>query len=210
MKFLISNYINFINLYKINNHQRVLRVLQPKMNNFQMGRVLQPRKGQLKIQQMIFMLLGLTLFFILVALFFIMIKFSSLEKEVIELNRDKAAGLVEKLASSPEFIFENQPNSIDADKLIVLKSDRRYYDGDSTFWGVKGVIVRKIYPKEDEVECISTNYPDCNLIKLFTDKNSAPVGSFVSWCSKKSLDGNPYNECSLAEIMIVEDDINEK
>ncbi|MEM3074475.1 MAG: hypothetical protein QW727_00845 [Candidatus Pacearchaeota archaeon] len=168
------------------------------------------KKAQLKIKQMIFMLLALTIFFVLVALFFISIKSINLEKEVVELKRDRASNLVEKLSSTPEFIFENKPNSIDADKLIILQSESIYRTRtDSTFWGVEGIIVRRIYPKEREIECTKFNYPECNIIKLFTEKNTSPTSSFVSWCRKQSLEGRTYDKCELAELMIIEEKINE-
>ena len=80
------------------------------------------KKAQLKIQQMIFMVLAITLFFILVGLFFLSVKITNLEQDVIDLNRDKAARLVSKIASNPEFIFREKSNAIDADKIMILKN----------------------------------------------------------------------------------------
>ncbi len=174
------------------------------------------KKGQFKIQQMIFMLLAVTLFFILVGLFFVAFKTASLQKDVVELKRDKAVEIIEKISSNPEFIFEDRSisNAIDSDKLMILKNENKYVFVENgkrkTFWGVDGIIVRKIYPSEGEIiECTNENYPNCNLIKLFTNKNNAPISSFVSLCRKDSLNGIKYNRCELAELMIEEEKLNE-
>ena len=161
-------------------------------------------KAQLKIQQMIFMLLAVTLFFILAFLFFIAFKVTSLERDAIESNRDKAAGLVGKLSSNPEFVFENAANSIDADKLMILQAEDKYDD----FFGVDGIILQKIYPAQSEIiECKRDNYPNCNQIKLFTDKDVTPISSFVSWCTKQTINGNAYDKCELAVLMIEEESL---
>ena len=163
-------------------------------------------KGQLKIQQMVFMILAITIFFILAGLFFLALKVTNLERDAQELNQDKAVGLVNKISSNPEITFEGIPNSIDADKLMVLKDSKTY----PSFFGVDGIIVQKVYPVEsnEEILCTTSNYPDCNKIKLFTHSEVASTQSFVSWCRKKSLNGNSYDECSLAILMIEEREIN--
>ena len=168
------------------------------------------KKAQLKIQQTTFMLLAVTLFFILVFLFYVAIKVVNLEQSAVEANRNKAAGLVAKLSASPEFIFDDKTRAVDADKLMILKSENRYLSNEgiysSTFWGVKGVIIEKIYPAGERIECTKKNYPDCTQIKLFTESNTAPVSSFVAWCSKNSGEavGRAYDKCDLAILMIEE------
>ena len=156
------------------------------------------KKAQLKIQQMVFMILAITIFFILAGLFFLAVKVTNLERDAQELAQDKAIGLVNKISSNPELTFEGVPNSIDADKLMILKDSKVY----GNFFGVDGIIVQKIYPKSKETECTRENYPDCNKIKLFTNNEVTPTQSFVSWCRKKTIEGNAYDECSLAILMI--------
>src|SRR3989344_5573246 len=95
------------------------------------------KNGQLKIQQMVFMLLALTLFFILVVLFFLVIKTGDLQKDKVNLDREKAIGLVTKIASTPEFNFEGNSRTVDMDKLMILQSMKEY----SNFFGVNGIIV---------------------------------------------------------------------
>ena len=157
------------------------------------------KKAQLKIQQMVFMLVALTLLFILVALFFIVFKVTKLQKDVVELRRDQAAGLVSKIASTPEFIFEDTPNAIDADKLMILQGKPQYRE---YFGNIEGIIIQKIYPSGSLVECTRSNYPECNQIKLFTQSSSAPDSSYVAWCRKQSIAGVAFNKCDIALLMI--------
>ena len=159
------------------------------------------KKGQLKIQQMIFMVLAISLFFLLVGMFFISVKVANLERESVELDRDKAVRLINKISSNAEFIFQGRVNAIDADKLLVLKEQTEYRH----FFGVDGIIVEKIYPVSENIECTRGNYPNCNKIKLFTKAESATTSAFVSWCTKNTKDGRAYDDCSLARLMIEED-----
>lgn len=165
------------------------------------------KKAQLKIQQMSFMLIGVFLLFVLVGLFYLSFKTLSLQKEVIELRKDKTSDLVTKIASTPEFTYENRVNSIDGDKLMVLKNlDGAKY---RELWGIKGVIIQKIYPITNNTECKLSNYPDCNTIKLFTSSNSAPIYSFVSLCRKENKNSRVYDKCEIARLMIeINDEVN--
>lgn len=156
------------------------------------------KKAQLKIQQMSFMLIAVIILFAIIALFYFTISFSGLNQTKINLDREKAAEIAVKIASTPEFIFNGMPNSIDADKLMILKSEEKYND----FWGVNGIIIQKIYPAGENIECKLSNYPDCSTIKLFTSKNLAPEKAFVSLCRKQEINGRPYDKCEMAVIMI--------
>ncbi|MEK6891358.1 MAG: hypothetical protein AABX03_04445 [Nanoarchaeota archaeon] len=156
------------------------------------------KKAQLKIQQMSFMLIAVFILFALVGLFYLSYKTLNLQKQVIDLRKEKTQDLVVKIASNPELIYESRGNSIDADKLMLLRGKDEY----KKFWGIKGIIVEKIYPASPNVECKLSNYPECSTIKLFTTSNSAPIYSFVSLCRKESQNGRVYDKCELAKIML--------
>ena len=156
------------------------------------------RSGQLKIQQMAFMLLAVTLFFVIVFLFFLLFSTSNLKKEKVDFEREKAEILVSKIASSPEFNFADVPRGVDFDKVMALKNNEKYKD----YLGVDGIILRKIYPIGNNVECKIGNYPECNLIKLFTEKNNAVASSYVALCTKKESGGSSYDYCELGILMI--------
>ncbi|MFH1586142.1 MAG: hypothetical protein ABIB79_05225 [archaeon] len=165
-------------------------------------------KAQLKIQQMAFMLLAVTLLFVLVGMFVLMVKFSSLKDSATALREENSMLLVSKLANSPEFscgeAFDtNEINCIDADKVMILKENIAKYSG---FWGgVSNIEIRKISPKS--IECTQKNYPDCEIIRLRLGITGTYVGNFVSLCRKDALENEIYNKCELAQLMVSYEEI---
>jgi len=171
------------------------------------------RRAQLKIQQMAFMLMAVTLFFVLVGLFVLVIQLSSLKGSVTKLEEENAMLLVTKIANSPEFscgeaFGGNKINCIDSDKVMMLKQNMGKYEGvsnnpEETFWGIAtNIEIRKIYPTDTEIICDTGNYPNCNIIKLGLGEMSAEYSNFVSLCRKESLGGEVYDKCELAKVMI--------
>lgn len=160
--------------------------------------------GQMKIQQMAFMLIVITLFFALVAIFVISFKYSGLKQSASELEKENAMMLVTKLANSPEFScgesFGNTKiNCIDEDKIMALRGNDAY----SEFWSVSNIEIRKIYPKNEEKICNSGNYPNCSIIKMYTKEVSGfDASNFVSLCRKELLGEETYDKCELAKMMI--------
>jgi hypothetical protein len=168
------------------------------------------KKAQIKIQQMAFMLIAVTLFFVFVGLFLMGILFSGMKKSSESLEEKNAMALVAQLSNSPEFSCENafnygNVNCIDADKVMILKEKQEY----SNFWGVDSIQIRKIYSGNLEetidIECSFENYPNCNLIKINDNSNKGIFKStFVSLCRKEK---NPetqrtYDKCDLAKLMV--------
>ena len=162
-------------------------------------------KGQLKIQQMAFMLLAVTLFFVLVGMFVLVYKFAGLRESATLLEQENAMLLVTKIANSPEFScggsFATQRlKCIDFDKVMALKMGIGRYDD---FWGVQNLEIRKVYPVSGNIECTPANYPDCGVIKLRSEDISGFVASnFVSLCRKELFEGDIENKCELARIMV--------
>jgi len=162
-------------------------------------------KAQMKIQQTAFMLIALTLFFILVALFFIGFKISGLKEDVEALEEKQAKLLVSKIAASPEFTcgesygIRNE-NCVDADKVLMLIQEKEKY---KKFWGVDDIKIRKIYPKlPEDVVCTMANYPNCNLINILEEEVVGTyVSNFITLC-RKEVEGNKfYDKCELAILM---------
>ena len=164
------------------------------------------KRGQMKIQQMSFMLIAVTFLFILVGIFFLSIRLYSLKKTATNLEEQNAMLLVSKLANSPEFSCGNafgssRTSCVDFDKLIVLKDRISDYSG---FWGVAKIELRKIYPGEEDILCDEKNYPNCNILKLLDKKvNTQPATSnFVALCRKEKTEAIIYDKCELALLMI--------
>jgi len=164
------------------------------------------KKAQMKIQQTAFMLIAITLFFVLVGVFFIGFKLSSLKEDVTSLEAKQAKLLVSKLANAPEFacgsaFSEKKSNCVDSDKVLMLMKDIDKY---KDFWGVKDIKIRKIYPKLDrDIVCDTSNYPNCNIMNII---ERGTIGTyeqnFVSLCRKEVVGDKPYDKCEVAILMV--------
>lgn len=155
------------------------------------------KKAQLKVQEMAFMLMAVVIFFIIAGLFFIVIKYREMYKTAGLFEREKVISTVAKLADTSEFSC-GRPFCIDTDKLIIMQ-DRQGYSG---FWPVASLSVRKVFPKQEEKECTRSNYPDCNLFKIYDGGgDTETVSTYVSLCRKEQINGYWYEKCELGKIM---------
>jgi len=157
----------------------------------------------MKIQQMAFMLVAVTLLFVLVGIFFLVFSLSGLKEDATALEEKNAKLLVSKLANSPEFscgrVYGNKVNCVDADKIMILKDKSGRYSG---FWGVADIQIRKIQ-EESEIVCTNSNYPNCNLINLNLNQDADfSVSNFVSLCRKDVSEGEVYDKCELAKLIV--------
>lgn len=162
------------------------------------------KKAQLKIQQMAFMLIAVTLFFVFAGIFVLSTQLSNLKQSAYSLDEQNAQLLVTKLANSPEFscgdAFKNSRiNCVDSDKALILKKNIDKY---SNFWDVENIEIRKIYPESKEAECTLENYPDCNVIKIRDGNISAEYSNFVSLCRKELIGGKVQDKCEIARLIV--------
>ena len=162
------------------------------------------KKGQTKIQQTAFMIIAITLFFVLVGIFVLGFKFSGLKKSVDDKQKENARLLVSKIANSPEFscgeAFQKpRTNCVDFDKVLILKENINSYNG---FWQVRDIKIIKI-EEDQEIECSRENYPNCNTINFIERGVIGTYDSnFVSLCRKEVKDERSYDKCELARIMV--------
>ncbi|MBW6442441.1 hypothetical protein K0A97_01500 [Patescibacteria group bacterium] len=169
-------------------------------------------KGQMKLQQMAFMMIGVTIFFLFVGLFFARIIFSNVQKAAEEIKERDALLLVSKLANSPEFSCGEsfgtfKINCIDGDKLIALIDNiEDYRIQGANFWKVDGITVRKIYPQDSSYqgfECSPENYPECSEFKVLDPQDKGiGVSNFVALCRKEQKEGLVQNKCEIAKIFV--------
>jgi len=157
---------------------------------------------------MAFVLLAITLFFVLAGMFALMFLTSGLKNSATALEEKNALLIVTKLANSPEFSCggaygSDRVNCVDADKVMVLSQKMDIY---SEFWGLKDIEVRKVYPEESLVICTFSNYPNCNSIKIksSTDNNISGkyLENFVTLCKKKQENGVVYDNCDIAKLLV--------
>jgi hypothetical protein len=154
------------------------------------------KKGQLKIQQMSFMLMAVTLFFILVGMLVLVVRLSGLKETARELEEKSSLLLVSKLANSPEFscgnAFGAKVNCVDLDKITNLKGKGEY----ENFWDVAYIEIRTLYPKEEVITVFSRNV-----------KTLPAVSNFVTICRKESIGtSNFYDKCELAKLIVSSED----
>ena len=153
-------------------------------------------KGQLKIQQMAFVLMAMMVFFGMVALFVLNVSFSGLKENVQDLRANEAQALVQKMSATPEFSWTitDCAYCIDEDKVLLLKN-RTSYDG---FWNLAFLQIEKIYP-EEKGECTKDNYPDCGTITIVDTKEAMRTEeAFVALCRYEPVD--QYTRCELGKI----------
>ncbi|MFH1326734.1 MAG: hypothetical protein ABIH59_01240 [archaeon] len=162
-------------------------------------------KAQMKIQQTAFMLIALTLFFVLVGLFVLGFTLSDLKRDASALEEKDTMLLVTKLANSPEFACGDsfgpgKINCVDADKIMMLQQDSSKY---SEFWKDTNISIIKIYPITPKVKCTSLTYPNCNEIEVYSKaKQGISIGNYVSLCRKEIEEGRSYDKCELAMLMV--------
>jgi len=160
--------------------------------------------AQLKIQQMSFMLIAVTLLVIIAGLFFVSLMTADIRRGAGDLEEEEAVNLVLKLADLPEFKCKGERvYCIDAEKAIALQNKPEY----EKLWPIEGIIIKKLSPDDvgggGNIECTITNFPDCSVIKINTDKNKEQFSSYVSLCRiASSEDIGIYEKCELAQIMV--------
>jgi len=156
-------------------------------------------KGQLKIQQMAFVLVAIIIFFSIVLLFYFSIRYNSLKSDVQNLREQEVLETVRKISGTPEFLWSEEDCSacIDLDKVMVLKNRTSY----SGFWkNIALLEVVRSYPSYEDEECTFGNYPNCNKITIIdNDENFRGYSAFVSLC-RYSTEG--YSKCELGKIIM--------
>ena len=159
----------------------------------------QSSKGQMKIQEMAFMLLAVVILFALAGMFFLAILYNDLINSANSLEKEKAISTAVNLANTPEFSC-GETLCIDEDKLLVMQN-RKDYD---EFWPVASLVVTKISNDKEKIECNEKNYPNCNYFKVY-DKgitNVEGVETFVSLCRKDKINEYIYNKCELGRVLV--------
>ena len=156
-------------------------------------------KGQVKIQEMAFVLVALFILFGIAILFYFSIRMSSLRQDVQSGIDTSAKEMVRRLSSSPEFAWTSTGCSqcLDEDKVFALKSMKQYQD----FWRLDYIAVETIYPNKTG-ECNAANYPNCRMITLVKKNDSigTPSSAFVSLCRYDEVNGINYEKCELGKI----------
>jgi len=158
-------------------------------------------QGQMKIQQMAFMVVAVLFFFILVGLFVFNFYFKGISSSAANLNKDQAIASLETIAHMPELTCgTGRTLCLDEDKLQILSGRLgRQYD---SLWPVSSVSVYKVYPPFEEViTCPALN---CNYYELYDNgqTNRQEYSTFVTLCKKQKDYGYIHEQCEIAKLVV--------
>lgn len=158
-------------------------------------------KGQLKIQEMAFVLVAIFIFFGLAALFFFTVSLGNLRENVSDLEGEQARQLAFAFAKSPELSWSDDtcPHCVDSLKALLLKNHRDVY---LNYWNMDYLVIETIYP-EKTGECTIQNYPNCKTITLAnrTDYYGTPASAYIAICRHERISsGGSYPTCELGMI----------
>ncbi len=142
------------------------------------------RGGQLKVQEMAFVLVALMIFFALVAILYLAVRGSLLDQSARDQSDEKALEAVRQIASTPEFTWSECKGCIDLDKVFLLKQQIARNASLQGLWDYDYLAVESVYPSRSGGECTPATYPACNRTTVFLSQASygVAVSAFVTIC----------------------------
>jgi len=190
---------SFARSLKINHAHKKMKNKTIRILTFPAGIMTKPKRSQMKIQQTAFMLIFLTILFVMIGILFISFYMNSLKQNVNILNENKAIILSQYLYQSSEFSCVGSGlYCIDSDRLLFF-NETKY----KNLFPVTYIKITKVYPIEPEKKCTLTNYPNCNTFEFsFKEHNQTCKSSFVALCRQESNEQGPYKVCDLARFCV--------
>ncbi len=141
------------------------------------------RKGQIKIQEMAFVLVALVVFFALVGLLYLSYRLHGVREAASDLEAEQAAALVRRIAGTPELRWGACAGCIDLDKAVVLGEHNRtsFY---REAWGLDYLQIERLYPVPAQPRACSTGtYPACSTLTLLNASSYGVTSqAYVSLC----------------------------
>jgi hypothetical protein len=150
----------------------------------------------MKIQQMAFMLIAVTVFFSMIALIYFSLTFAGIKQDAERLQEEEAILLTQKLSGTPELLFAAQgdcKSCIDLDKALALSEKKEEY---ARLWNLDYLVIEKLYPATERTinpdgECSRTSYPDeCFRITIVNDTSSTRRNAKESFVTLARYDHN--------------------
>ena len=111
------------------------------------------KKGQMKIQETAFVLLGLAVLFAMVFLFFIRFQSSNLERAAEDVKQRQAISILEKISAMPELrcsYYGIEKLCIDEDKVRIFQPLANSSLYVKQWTGMQKISIKKIWPTEEE------------------------------------------------------------
>ena len=146
----------------------------------------QNKKGEMKMQEMAFVLLAFALLAALVFIFFIRFQSGNIAAEAEELNYKRALSLRDKISSLPEMKCA-RINCIDKDKAELIEGKV----SEDLFQGLTSVKIVSIYPEKDEIVIYDSGKG--------TSRNYA---TYVNLCEQKKIGTTFDYDCGLALLLV--------
>jgi hypothetical protein len=138
-------------------------------------------KGQLKIQEMAFVLLAIVLLGFIAFVFYARIQSESIQSSAGDIKTNTALSLRDKIAAMPE-IKCAEKLCIDKDKALMLKD----YNVKGMFQGISEAKIIQIYPSDERIVLYSSG------------KGNTSYSTFVNLCEQKNMGGIFSYDCGLA------------
>jgi len=146
------------------------------------GRTNLNKRGQLKTQELAFVVLAITLLAVLAFLFYLRMQLSQLQETSQQLNEQRAISLRDKIVNLPEFKC-SVTDCMDKDK--VLSSEGK--DLSNLFHGLNNVKIIEIYPGDEKLTLYDSGKP-----------SNASYSTFIDSCSQENLGDRFKYNCSVA------------
>lgn len=158
-------------------------------------------RGQMKIQQMAFMIVAVFFFFALVGLFFLNIQLKDIKGGSAQLQKEQAISSLKVIADMPELNYDSSETmTVDEDKIRVMSGNfSADYD---LFWPVASIGIYKIYPAFNAVKkCPASN---CNFYEIYDNgqTNVKTYSTYVSICKKVKELGSIYDKCEVGKLVV--------
>ncbi len=159
------------------------------------------KRGQMKIMQMSFMIIGVFFFFILVGLFVLGIVFKDIRGGASDLAKEQAISSLKSIAAMPELSYgSRQSMTVDEDKLRIMAGGFSANYGE--LWPIASLEIYKVYPKFDKlIKCPAAN---CNYYDIYNsgEGNIEKFSSYVSICKRVRESGSVYDRCDVGKIVV--------
>lgn len=157
------------------------------------------KRGQLKVQEMAFVIVAFMIFFTLAALFFISIRTHELGKSVQSIREDGAREQTYRLSATPEIAWSACSGCVDLDKAFIFKQQIARNSSELP-WNLDYLVFERVYPAQSGGECTAQNYPACNKTTVVKSKENFGITSatYVSLCQWDAEIGG--ESCALGRV----------
>jgi len=144
------------------------------------------RKGDVRMQEMAFVLLAIVLLAAIVFVFSMKLQSSSLKSEAEQLSQKRTLSLRDKIAAMPELKCA-RISGIDQDKAEILGR----YGLKDQFQGLSAARIVRVYPSGEDISLYNSGKP-----------GNYSQSTFVNLCRQEAIGENFAYNCGLALLVV--------